>query len=132
MPLLVLLLAIACAALEAHGHVCATAAAGVEDSAPAASSVALTQPDFPTSEAFAQENGPALGPIEISTATAQRHSSRSHGTELTGPADRRSPGAIASRARMAAIAYLDFALELALARFGHVAYRSVIPPPASA
>jgi hypothetical protein len=33
---------------------------------------------------------------------------------------------------MAAIAYLDFALELALARFGHVAYRSVIPPPASA
>jgi hypothetical protein len=128
-PFLVILLAIACAALEAHGHRCATAARGIEDIAAAASSVALTDPDFPTSEAFTQENGPTLGPIEVSTATAQRHSSRSHGTELTGPADSRSPGAVASRARMAAITYLDFALQLALARFGHVAYRSVIPPP---
>ncbi|HEX7118546.1 MAG TPA: hypothetical protein VF212_07160 [Longimicrobiales bacterium] len=108
---------------------------GTQAEAPAAVSLAgiptasLAGADVPTSSACAVEDVPLLDVFGAQGDTTQRQTSRNGAADGLRLDQTRSHGALASRARRVGIAYLEFALELARARSGLVAYRSTAPPP---
>lgn len=79
--------------------------------------------------AFAAGSGWPAGVAGAQGSTTHRQTHRGSAIAGAKPESSRSDHASASRARMAAIAYLDIARELADARAGRFAYRSTTPPP---
>lgn len=94
-----------------------------------ASPASFSRSGSPLSSPYLAENGSSWELIRLVNISGLRHTIRGGGFEYLGDIVSRIQGAQASRARMIEITYLEFALALAEARLGLVAYRSTAPPP---